>query len=344
MALDLRAALETLSGAEGVGGLSAAPDAAEALLRPYCESVERDPLGSLIGYRRCGRENAPLLMLEAHIDEIGLIVTGVDDAGFVRVAACGGTDRRALIAAEVVVRGDKAYPGVFCSIPPHLSGLEDDGKIPLVPELGIDIGLDAKRARRHVKAGDRVSFRPNFTALAGERVSGKSLDDRAGVAAVLRCLDLLAGEELDWDLAAVFAVQEELGCRGSAVTAYRVAPAAAVAVDVSFAHTPDADPAKCGRLGEGPMLGWAPGLDDGMTRRLRALAKEGHIPLQDEVMGGDTGTDADSIADARAGVPTALLSIPLRYMHTPAELIDLRDVENTARLMAAFVRKGGEAV
>ena len=92
------------------------------------------------------------------------------------------------------------------------------------------------------------------------------------------------------------------------------------------------------------MLGWAPGLDDGMTRRLRALAKEGHIPLQDEVMGGDTGTDADSIADAHAGVPTALLSIPLRYMHTPAELIDLRDVENTARLMAAFVRKGGEAV
>ncbi len=344
MAMNLRAVLETLSGAAGVGGLSAAPDAAAAFLEELGCEVERDPLGSVIGYRRSGKENAPLLMLEAHIDEIGLIVTGVDDAGFVRVSACGGTDRRALIAAEVVVHGDKEYPGVFCSVPPHLSGPESEGKIPPIPDLGIDIGLDAKRARRHVKEGDRVSFRPNFCALAGERVCGKSLDDRAGVASVLRCLDLLAGAELECDIAAVFAVQEELGCRGASAASYRIAPSAAIAVDVSFAATPDADRAKCGELAKGPMIGWAPGLDDTMTRRLRSLAEEAGIPCQDEVMGGDTGTDADSIADARGGVRTALLSIPLRYMHTPAEVVDLRDVENTARLMAEFAKKEGEAL
>lgn len=344
MAINLCAVLETLSGAPGVGGLSAAPDAAAAYLQELGCEVERDSLGSVTGYRRCGKENAPLLMLEAHIDEIGLIVTRVDDSGFVRVSACGGTDRRALIAAEVVVHGDRDYPGVFCSVPPHLSGPETDGKIPPIPELGIDIGLDAKRARRHVKAGDRVSFRPNFCSLAGERVSGKSLDNRAGVACVLRSLDLLAGEELDCDVAAVFAVQEELGCRGSSVASYRLAPSAAIAVDVSFAHTPDADRAKCGELAQGPMIGWAPGLDDAMTRRLLSLAEEAGIPYQNEVMGGDTGTDADSIADARGGVRTALLSVPLRYMHTPAEVIDLRDVENTARLMAEFAKKEGEAL
>ncbi len=344
MAMDLCAVLGTLSGAAGVGGLAAAPDAATAFLRELGCEVERDPLGSVIGCRRCGRDDAPLLMLEAHIDEVGLIVTGVDDGGFVRVSACGGTDRRALIAAEVVVHGDKDYAGVFCSVPPHLSGPDGGGKIPPIPELGIDVGMDARRARRHIRPGDRVSFRPNFRPLAGERVSGKSLDDRAGVAAVLRCLDLLAGEELECDIAAVFAVQEELGCRGSAAAAYRVAPSAAIAVDVSFAHTPDADRARCGVLAGGPMIGWAPGLDDRLTRRLLALAEEAGIPSQNEVMGGDTGTDADSIADARGGVRTALLSIPLRYMHTPAEVVDLRDVENTARLMAEFAKKEGEAL
>ncbi|HIZ20548.1 MAG TPA: M20/M25/M40 family metallo-hydrolase [Firmicutes bacterium] len=344
MAIDLRAVLAALSGAPGVGGLAAAPQAAASYLRELGCEVEQDPLGSVTGWRRCGRENAPVLMLEAHIDEVGLIVTGVDDGGFVRVSACGGTDRRALIAAEVIVHGDKEYPGVFCAIPPHLSGPDSEGKIPAVEELGIDIGLDAKRARRHVREGDRVSFRPNFCALAGERVSGKSLDDRAGVAAVLRCLDLLADKELECDIAAVFAVQEELGCRGSSAASYRIAPSAAIAVDVSFAYTPDADRAKCGELAGGPMIGWAPGLDDRMTRRLLALAEQAGIPCQNEVMGGDTGTDADSIADARGGVRTALLSVPLRYMHTPAEVIDLRDVENTARLMAEFAEKEGEAL
>lgn len=112
-------------------------------------------------------------------------------------------------------------------------------------------------------------------------------------------------------------------------------------MDVSFALTPDADPAKCGVLGKGPMIGYAPGLDADMTRKMEETAKENGIPFQKEVMGGDTGTDADSIAGAGAGVPTALLSIPLRYMHTPAEVVDLADVEAVGRLMAAYIRKEG---
>ena len=200
--------------------------------------------------------------------------------------------------------------------------------------MGIDTGLDAKKAKKRIHPGTRVTFRPNFRTLEGNRVTSKALDDRAGCAALLHCLELLRDVQLNWDIAAVFAVQEELGCRGSAVAAFHTEPARAIAVDVSFALTPDADPAKCGVLGKGPMIGYAPGLDADMTRKMEETAKENG-------MGGDTGTDADSIAGAGAGVPTALLSIPLRYMHTPAEVVDLADVEAVGRLMAAYIRKEG---
>ena len=186
-------------------------------------------------------------------------------------------------------------------------------------------------------AGTRGTFRSELRRLAGSRISGKALDDRAGVAAVLLCLDLLKGKELACDIAAVFAVQEELGCRGAQTAAFSLHPDAAIAVDVSFALTPDADPVKCGRLGKGPMIGFAPGLDNEWTSSLMDVARACELPFQREVMGGDTGTDADAIASAQTGVRTALLSIPLRYMHTPVETVDLRDVENTGRLMAEWL-------
>lgn len=340
--MDLVSCLEKLSNAIGVGGLTDAADAAQSLLSEYCDEVECDALGSVIGWRRCGRENAPVLMLEAHIDEVGLIVTNIDDAGFIRASACGGADRRALAAAEVIVFGDKPYPGVFCSTPPHLKKKDDKDTLPEIQDMGIDVGMKPEDVRLHIRQGDRIAYRPNFRLLDENRVSGKSMDDRSGVAAILYCLDLLKRQDaaLDCDIAAVFAVQEELGCRGSAVSAYRIAPDFAVAVDVSFAHTPDADCAKCGKLGKGPMIGWSPTLDDRMTRELVKLAQENDIPYQHEVMGGSTGTDAESISDARNGTRTALLSIPLRYMHTPSELIDKRDAENVGRLMALFVKRG----
>ncbi|HCA29874.1 MAG TPA: cellulase [Ruminococcaceae bacterium] len=334
--------LEKLSNAAGVGGLTEASHLAADMLREYCDEVEIDALGNVIGRKKSVRKNAPVLMLEAHIDEIGLIVTSIDDSGFVHAAACGGVDRRSLPAAEVILHGDKPYLGVFCSTPPHLKKKEDKDTLPEIPDLGIDIGMDAETARLHIQQGDRISFKPNFKQINETVVCGKSLDDRAGVASILYCLDLLKkeGAEPEFDIAVVFAVQEELGCRGSAVSAYRVNPDYAVAVDVSFAHTPDADCAKCGKLGGGPMVGWSPTLDDAMTRKLISIAEEHDIEYQNEVMGGSTGTDAESISDARSGTRTALLSVPLRYMHTPVEMIDIRDVQRVGQLMALFAKRG----
>lgn len=340
--MDLISCLETLSNAAGAGGLTHVADAAQSMLSEYCDTVERDALGSVIGRLYCKKQNAPLLLLEAHMDEVGLIVTRIDDDGFVYADGCGGVDRRALAAAGVTVYGDKPYAGVFCSIPPHLKKDNEDGELPEITEMGIDVGMSADNARRHIRAGDRVTFEGNFASMNGTRVCGKAMDNRAGMASILYCLDLLkeGGQADACDIAVVFAVQEELGCRGSAVSAFCLAPDYAVAVDVSFAYTPDAERSKCGIMGKGPMIGHSPTLDYGMTERLKALAERGGIPYQYEVMGGATGTDAESISDARAGTKTALISIPLKYMHTPHELVDTGDVKNVGRLLALLATEG----
>lgn len=342
--MELTKCLKDLCEAVGTAGLREASQTAASYLREYMEDVSVDDMGNVLGLRRCGRDKAPCLLLEAHIDEIGFLVTGVDEQGFVHVSPYGGVDPRVLAAAEVIVWADKPYKGVFCSTPPHLSG-GSEGKLPDIPQMGIDIGMagDGENAKKAIQPGCPVTFRPGFVPLAGSCVSSKSLDDRAGVASILFCLELLKDVNLSVDIAVAFAVQEELGCRGSAVAAYKMDPDKAIAVDVSFALTPDADASKCGIMGKGPMIGIAPTLDNRITQTLESLAKEEKIPFQREVMGGDTGTDADSIAGVRAGVPTGLLSIPLRYMHTPVETVDVADVENTGRLMAAYVLKEGAA-
>lgn len=341
--MDLNETLRALCLADGVNGQTAAADKAAALLAPYCDRVERDPLGSVLGFRRGGDERLPLLLLTAHIDQIGFVVTGVEETvggGFLRVAAAGGVDNRVLTAQEVVVYGDRPYAGVFCSVPPHLGG----GELPPVTDRFIDVGMTAEEAREHIPVGSRAAFRPRYAPLLGERVTATSLDDRSGVAVVLRCLELLQNETLPWRVAAAFTTGEELGTRGAAPATFTVSPDAAVATDVSFAHMPQEKREECGELGHGPMIGVSPSLDGAFSRRMAALAMAADIPFQYEVMGETTGTDADKIGVSRGGVRTALLSIPLRYMHTPAEVADLRDIENTARLMAAFARKEADAV
>lgn len=341
--MDLNETLRVLCLAEGVNGQSAAADEAAARLTPYCDTVTRDTLGSVIGWRRGGKEGQPVLLLTAHIDQIGFVVTGVEETaggGFLRVAAAGGVDNRVLTAAEVVVYGDRPYAGVFCSIPPHLGG----GELPPITDRGIDVGMTAEEAKAHIPVGSRVALRPRYSPLLNERVAASSLDDRSGVAVVLRCLELLKDEGLPWRVAVAFSQGEELGMRGAVPASFTVAPDAAVATDVSFAHMPQEKREECGELGKGPMIGFAPSLDAAFSRRMVVLASAAGIPFQYEVMGETTGTDADRIGISRGGVRCALLSIPLRYMHTAAEVADLRDIENTARLMAEFARKEADVV
>lgn len=329
--------LQILCTAEGVGGQTAITNAVVELLKPLVDEVEVDAMGNVLGVRHANREDAPTLMLEAHLDEIGFLVTHIDDNGFVYTAPAGGIDKRVITAQPVIVFGDQPYYGVFCSTPPHLS---KDGELLDVSKCGIDIGLSGEEAKKAIPLGSRVSYAPHFTELNEHIVSAKALDDRAGIAAILHCLRQVEGKQ-NVNIAVAFCVQEELGCRGVTPAANRLKPTAAIVIDVSFALTPDADPRKCGKLGKGVMIGISPILNTPMTDRLFELAKAQEIPYQYEVMGGSTGTDADRVTVSLMGVPTALLSIPQRYMHTPVETVDVRDIATVGDLMAAYITEGG---
>ncbi len=338
--MDAQTCLQTLCNACGVGGMTEIRDTAVELLRPWVDDLRIDALGNICGIRYAADPAAPVVMLEAHMDEIGMVVTAIDD-GFVRMGACGGVDVRVLSTADVVVYGDRPYNGVVCSVPPHLSDAKERDKCPDLSKLCIDVGLSDQEAKAHIPVGSRIVFRPHFDRIGDHAVSAKAIDDRAGVAALLLCAEQMYTSSTVNTVVYCLTVQEELGCRGAAVAAFDLPPIkAGVAVDVSFGYTPDADHHACGVLGDGPMIGISPILDAAVTDTLQTVATQRDIPVQLEVMGETTGTNADRLTLTKNGIPFGLVSIPLRYMHTPQELVDLRDIEQTARLLAGFVQEG----
>ena len=314
--------------------------AAAELLRNYTDDVSIDKFGCVSGFVGERNNGKPTLMLEAHIDEIGLIVTYIDDEGFLRVGQCGGTDRRLYAAQTVTVHSEKgAVRGVICTLPPHVAS--DSSKTMKLDEAAIDIGCtNREEAEALVCAGDRVTIENDLVKLLGTRYTAKATDDRAGVAAVLYALELLKGAELSYNIEVLFASQEEVGSRGAVIAAYRSAAEKAIATDVSFAYTPDAKKHECGEMGKGAMIGISPVLDREMTGELRDYAGKFDIPWQSEVMGSSTGTDADDISVSRGGIRTALISIPQKYMHTPVEVVDIGDIRAVAKLMAVYACGG----
>ncbi len=335
---DILTGLAAAAGPAGAEG-SAARLAME-LLSDYAP-CHTDPLGSVIC--ELGDKNAAEhILLDAHIDEIGMVVTSVDDDGFLHINRCGGTDRRTLVGAEVYVFGTRKLSGVVCSIPPHLSA-ELDGKVPEWNKLYIDIGFSGEQAKKLVPPGSYVIVRSKPYKLLGSRVSCKALDDRAGAAALIRTVELLASDidRLPCRLTVLLSSREEVGGQGAGAAAFTAQPTQAVAVDVSFALQPGVSRDKAGELGKGPMIGFSPCLDHGVCSRLAELADQLKLPWQSEVMGGTTGTNADNISVSRQGVRCGLVSIPQRNMHSAAEIVDTADIEAVAQLLAQFVRTGG---
>lgn len=315
---------------------------AKTLLEPYGDCWV-SPLGSLLCNVRKAEEGEPNLLLDAHLDEIGLVVTFITEDGFLRVAECGGVDLRSLLASPVWVhtRGGK-IPGVICSVPPHLSA-GTDKKNPDPKDSYIDIGLNGETAKATVHMGDRITFQSYPAELMNSRISGKAFDDRAGCVTILKALEYL-GDNIHCGLTVQFSSMEEIGGFGAKTAAFQVNPTHALAVDASFAMTPNSKREECGEMGSGPMVGYAPILSHAMSRRLEELAEQNSIPHQAEIMNSRTGTNADQIALTRSGVKTALLSFPQRYMHTPNEVVAVKDIEDTGRLIAAWVQdiqKGG---
>lgn len=313
---------------------------AAGLLEPWVDEVRFTRLGSVLGVRRCGKPDAARLLLDAHLDEIGLIVTGAEE-GFLRFRTLGGVDPRMLWDREVMLLTQPERLGVVACLPPHIQTSEDTEKSVPVAKLYIDAGLTREEAERLVPVGTPGVFRGGCVPLGEKLISGKALDDRSCIAAILRALELLEGRELSADLYVLFSTQEETGSAGAITGAWVAAPDACVAVDVTHGATPDAPKEKTFPLEKGPVIGLGPNCTRTMSDKLEELAKKLEIPYQIEVMSGHSGTNAWPIQVSREGVATAVLSLPLRYMHTPVEVCSRSDLEQTARLLAAFAEDFG---
>ena len=312
-----------------------------ALLEPHMDEVWTDVLGNVIGVKRCGKEDAGKLLFDAHIDETGLIVTGVEE-GFLRFAALGGLDARMLPASAVTILTDPPLFGVICVQPPHVLKQEDTDKVINIEDMFIDVGMSREDAERAVPPGTPGVLSNGARRFGEYGVCGKALDNRAGFAAILRALELLGDLKLDNDLYVMASTQEEVGTRGAAPGVFAVAPDWCVVVDVGHAKTPDSKPAEVKEeLGGGVIISRGPNMNGRLTETAVKLAVENEIKYQIDVEpGGNSGTNARVIQIAREGVATALLGIPLRYMHGTNESVSLEDIESTARLMRDIARSG----
>lgn len=300
------------------------------ILEPYGK-VEVDALNNVT----CTFGEGYHFLLDAHLDEIGFIVTEITDDGFIKFDKLGGIDLRMLPSQEVIIHGKEKVFGVISSKPPHLQSNNDADAVPEIRDLSIDTGFSAKRISEIVEIGDRITLKKNFVNLLNSRISASCLDDRSGIAAIILALDEL--KKINCKITVLFSSQEEVGTRGAKTGAFGKDIDEAICVDVSFAYTPGCDKNECGNLSKGAMIGFSPILNKDMSDNLVKVCKDNNILFQREVMNGRTGTNADVISVCESGVKTALISIPEKYMHQSVEVIDLDDIESVSKLISLYV-------
>ncbi len=336
--------LENLSNANGVTGREEqVRELMRQYLKPYVDEIREDRLGNLIAFKR-GKKDAPTVMLAAHMDEIGLMVKNIKKRGFLQFTKIGGIDDRILLAQKVIVHTDKGpLTGVVGSKPVHIQTDEERKKVINADKLFIDVGArDREEAEKMgVQVGDVVSFDTKFARLGDSVVFGKAFDDRVGCAILVETMRRL--QKVDCNVYAVGTIQEEVGLRGATIAAFQVEPDVGIALDSTVAgDTPGvAEGEAPAKMGEGPVLTVA---DAGLIAHPKVLrllmdsAKENKIPYQLET-GIRGSTDAARIALSREGVPSGVISVPARYIHSPAAIVDLDDVEKAVRLAVAMVEK-----
>lgn len=307
----------------------------KSFLPAGCEA-KTDNVGNLTVTVLQPKKGFPHLLLDAHIDEIGMVVTEITEEGFLRIAPCGGIDRKLLPAQEVVVCGEEPLRGVVCAVAPHLQGKKEQKSVPEWSDILIDIGFTKAEAEKRVSLGNRVTFMSDPVMLNKSMIAGKSMDNRAGAVAILLAAEKLKKADCQCGVSLLFSVEEEVSGKGASVGAFDILPDIAVSVDVSFAETTGIQDCLTGEFEKGPMIGISPTLTKWVSDKLAAVADENKIPYQYEVMGGATSTNADHLGITGRGIPTGLCSIPERYMHTPVETVAVSDIESTADLLAAF--------
>jgi endoglucanase len=335
---DLLPLLKSLISTSGLSGHEApVRELIDSAWRPLTDELSTSRLGSLHGLKRgTAAEPRPTILFATDMDAIGLMVTSIQE-GFLRVTEIGGLDARVLPGQLVTVHGRRDLPGVIVQPPAHLlpSGAQD-GPVPL-NNLLVDVGLRPRQVNQQVRNGDLISFAQEPIQMQGETLAGHSLDNRASVAALTLCLDELKTRQHTWDVWAVATSQEEETMGGARTSAFQIRPDLAVAVDVTFGKSPSTPDHQTFPLGKGLTLGWGPNIHPGLYDSFKKVADQFEIPYATEVMPRHSGTDAFGLQVAAHGVPTMVVSIPLRYMHTSVEMVALKDIRRTAHLLSEFI-------
>ncbi len=333
--MDIKKLLAEATSTLGVSGHEGAVAAFFAeQFRPFVDEVSVDKMYNVIAHKK---GSGPKVMLCAHHDEIAMMVTRIEDDGCVRFGSVGGVDPRILPGSRVWVHGKagKLF-GTIGALPPHLMNAEDRANNYKMDKLHVDLGLPAEKVRAQVRIGDLITFNTPLTELGKDQFAAKSLDDRACVAIMLRAAERMQRMVSDADVYYVCSSQEEVGGRGAQTAAFAIEPDLAVVLDVTFATTPGCGPDVSCPI-DAPALMQGPFIQPKLYERLVKCAKAHHIKYYEEISGRSTGTDADEIGVSRAGVPSVLISLPEKYMHTSVETVSLETIEESARLLAHFV-------
>lgn len=309
-----------------------------ALVDGIFDETYKDAVGNRFLVKKCGRENAPTILIDAHMDEIGMIVTDIKDGGFLTVANVGGVDTRILQASDVVIYGKEKIFGVVGSTPPHLQKPEDSKKLKEIGELLIDTGYSKEKLSELVRIGTPVGFAKKYITFDGDRIAGKGFDDKACAACAVDGIRNAKREDLAGDVILMLSSREETGAvGGAAVGAYEVDPDYALVIDVNLGRTPDTAKNETVELGRGVSLTYCPVTDKTLTKMTAALADEKGIKWQISVSGGGTGTNTPDINLTRAGIPCVDVGLPLKSMHTSAELLDMSDAQSASDLVREFI-------
>ncbi len=308
--------------------------------KDFADEVKTDVHGNVIGIRN--PEGKPRIMIAAHCDEIGFMVKHITDEGYIYFERIGGVDTSLLPGRHVEIHtSNGVVPGVIGKKPIHLMEEEDRKKKQEIHAFWIDTGARKKKELDGVVSiGDPITFPPEFRVLKNSLVASRSFDDKAGVFVLIEMMRKLTRKKLKAGVFAVSTVQEEVGLRGARTSAYAIKPDVGIAIDVDFSSDyPDIDKKRVGEesLGKGPVLHRGANINPVLEKLLIKTAKEKNIPYQLSGSPRITGTDANVMQITRAGVATALVSIPNRYMHTPVEVVSIRDMENIVKLLVSFV-------
>ncbi len=327
------ASIMTVTGHENRDG-----DKLDALIGDFFDESYRDVIGNRIFVKRCGKKNAPKILIDAHLDEIGMVVTNIKDGGFLTVTNIGGVDTRILQASDVVIYGEETIFGVVGSTPPHLQKPDDAKKLREIGELLIDTGYSKKELEKIVHVGTPVGFDVKYVELKNGRLAGKGFDDKACAACAAEGIRRAARDELAGDVFFMLSSREETGFPGGAGPgAFGIDPDYALIFDVNLGTTPDVPKNESVEVGGGVSMTICPVTDRKLTRMLAELADRKELKYQIKASGGGTGTNTPAINLTLAGIPCVDVGLPLKSMHTCAESLDLADAECAAELICAFV-------